>query len=335
MVKYKTVSVGRKSGVQPRPRPCRRCLYEGHYCYNPRSPGRLCDTCIKYNNCYHDLTGVVGWRYKKARKRAMQGSTPALRSLAVNKMRRLVRAPPLVGDCPLVEDRTSVRGHLPKANEMMHSEHDINTFSSTSNVTDSTGPLVIHHDWMPKKRDARRRISRSRPCRPCFVEGRKCYQTEDNDKCNRCATTRNKRCHTSLERAVSCGYMRHKHEQQTRMQDYGMEVFTKSNESADYLSLASSSNEEPPKDAESQREWSSSSEDEQYDSEDIGLKVLTLYQANPPRTQHVQIGDRIPCRRCLQERLCCQRRMDQTVHVSCAREGSRQVTTWHAARIFW
>lgn len=53
------------------------------------------------------------------------------------------------------------------------------------------------------------------------------------------------------------------------------------------------------------RDWSSASEEE-VDADDEGLKTLALYQANPPR-RGGELGEHIPCRTCLLERLCCQR----------------------------
>lgn len=34
----------------PETRPCRRCSYEGHYCYKSRGPDEVCDTCFGRNN---------------------------------------------------------------------------------------------------------------------------------------------------------------------------------------------------------------------------------------------------------------------------------------------
>lgn len=131
----------------------------------------------------------------------------------------------------------------------------------------------------------------------------------DSAKCDRCFTIRMV-CRSSLEGAVLSKYLEHERRQQAKLQRYDMKgsagSATKADKQVNYLSISSGTEEEPPDHVPVERDWSSES-NEEYDGRDIGLKVLGLHQETPPRAQGGGLGERTPCRRCLLERLCCQR----------------------------
>lgn len=78
------------SRCPPEPRPCRKCFYEGHFCYKPRGPGEGYSSCHGRTACNSDLIGVIPYKYKRARIQEQQGLiTPLLQQRLESQARKL------------------------------------------------------------------------------------------------------------------------------------------------------------------------------------------------------------------------------------------------------
>lgn len=283
----------------PEARPCRRCFYEGHYCYKSRGQDGRCDSCFSKGGCYADFAGVIPWRYKRAKEHEKQGLlVPNERNKLEAHYERVRELSAALASAP---ETTASSDRAPIQNNM-----------ASQTASGQSDPLYIYREYLPRRSKVNKhgQNPEARPCRNCFYMGRNCYKTQGQDqKCDRCITM-NSLCKQDLEGLLPYKYtLAHGSAKQAqKAQQLDPE--------ADYLSICTTSEGGALDEAEldeAERIWSSTSEEGEEDEEvvmngdDIGLTTLALYQANPPRTQKGELGELVPCRRCLKERLCCQR----------------------------
>lgn len=317
----------------PEPRPCRKCFYEGHFCYKPRGSDTGCDSCLGKHSCNSDLTGVIPYRYKRAKIREKEGLIhPLLKHRLESQARRLEA---LKSDIELadtektptfIEIEKDVEDNIEKdfendseADGKYDGEEDIENELGEDAIQqqelNGADPLLIYKEYVPKAQTRRDLIAEPRACRACFINGQNCYKKlGPAGKCNRCVLMRG-RCTTDLRGAVPAKYKWNKlvrekgHSRRGLLPRQDIEnetgIALAADLEADYLSISSGTERTEVEQVIADRDWSSASEDA-IDENDEGLKTLALYQANPPKWRG-EFGECIPRRRCLLERLCCRR----------------------------